>query len=236
MKIPLYQKIENDIKEQIDQKKLKAGEIIPSENQLSNMYDVSRMTVRQALNNLVLEGYLYKHKGKGTFVSERKIEKSIHGVRGFTEEMNESGRVVKNEVTVFEKIVPTDNIAEKLFLDNNQEIYYIERVRYGNDIPVLYEVLYVPVHLFKDLTKEDMNHSFYNFVETKTPYKITHCFQTIEAKPSNKLIEERLKIDKKSPVLSITRNTFLSNGRPFEYVISTYRSDQYKFVQYAFKD
>ena len=94
MQTPIYQKIESDIKTKIDKNELKSGDLVPSENQLTKLYDVSRMTVRQALNNLVTDGYLYKHKGKGTFVSQRKIEKNIHGVRGFTEEMEDVGRVV----------------------------------------------------------------------------------------------------------------------------------------------
>lgn len=236
MKIPIYQKIENDIKEKINNKEIKEGDLIPSENQLTEIYNVSRMTVRQALNNLVSEGYLYKHKGKGTFVSQRKIEKNIHGVRGFTEEMESLGKVVRSEVTKFELIIPKAEIAEKLFLNGEDKVFYIERTRYADDSPVLHELLYIPYTMFKDLTKEDMAKSFYNYIEDLSTYKISHCMQSIEALGSDRQISDVLEIAKNSPILRIVRNTFLSNGRPFEYVISTYRSDQYRFVQYAFKD
>lgn len=236
MKLPIYQKIENDIKDEINNNKLKEGDLIHSENQLAEIYKVSRMTVRQALNNLVSEGYLYKHKGKGTFVSHRKIEKNIHGVRGFTEEMESLGKIVRSEVTKFEVIVPKKEIADKLFLNGDEKAFYIERVRYADNSPVLYEVLYIPYTMFKDLTKEDMVKSFYSYIEDLSSYKISHCMQTIEALGSDRQISDVLEISKNSPILRIVRNTFLSNGRPFEYVISTYRSDQYRFVQYAFKD
>lgn len=235
MQIPIYQLIENEIKNKIKSKELSPGDLIPSENQLKDQFNVSRMTVRQALNNLVNEGFLYKHKGKGTFVSNRKIEKNIHGVRGFTEEMESMGKTVRSEVISFEEIIPSKEIQEKLFLEDNEEVYYIIRIRYGDDIPVLHEKLFIPKTLFKDLSKADLEVSFYTYVQDTMNFKISHCIQSIEAKIGSKEINNSLEITKEQPVLSIVRNTFLNNGRPFEYVISTYRSDQYRFVQYAAK-
>lgn len=236
MQTPIYQIIENDIKEKIINEELVTGDLIPSEHQLKDQYNVSRMTVRQALNNLVNDGYLYKHKGKGTFVAKRKIEKNIHGVRSFTEEMESDGRKVRSQVLKFEEVEPTEELREKLFLEEDEKAIYIERVRYGDEVPVLYEELYIPSNLFKGLTKEDMESSLYKFVEKNMNLKISHCFQSIEAKNGSKEINEALKINKDVPILKIVRNTFLSNGRPFEYVVGNYRSDQYRFVQYSFKD
>lgn len=88
MTTPIYLIIENDIKAAINNGSFKSGDLIPSENELKEKYNVSRMTVRQALNNLVNEGLLFRHQGKGTFVSNAKIEKSIQGIRSFTEEMD----------------------------------------------------------------------------------------------------------------------------------------------------
>ncbi len=235
MNIPIYQIIENDIKNQIIDGKLKEGDLILSENQLSELYSVSRMTVRQALNSLVNDGYLYRHKGKGTFVSKRKIEKSIHGVRGFTDEMKDLGIEVRNEVIHFSTITPAKKIQDALFLDEGEEVYYVERIRYGDEIPILFEALYIPVNLYKDLTIDKMSQSFYDYTEKEKRYQISHCLQSIEAQLPNEEQAKRLKITKNTPILKITRNTFLNNGRPFEYVVSNYRSDQYRFVQYSFK-
>ncbi|NLN50309.1 MAG: GntR family transcriptional regulator [Acholeplasmataceae bacterium] len=235
MQIPLYQIIENEIKEQIQSKKLKEGDLIPSENQLTEIYNVSRMTVRQALNNLVNDGYLYKHKGRGTFVAPRKIEKSIQGVRGFTEEMEGLGKVVSSKVVKFLVLEPSEEIREKLFLKEDEKAIYVERIRYGDKMPILFETLYIPQNLFKDLTAADMEESFYTYIEKEKGYRVSHCVQSIEAQMPKSKHAEMLKINKNMPVLKIIRNTFLNNGRPFEYVISIYRSDQYRFVQYAFK-
>ncbi len=232
MRKPIYRVIKNDIKELIKSKQLKEGQAIPSENQLTLTYKVSRMTVRHALNNLVNEGYIVKHKGRGTFVSFRKIEKRLFGIRSFSEEMKAAGRKVFNEVNKFLIIRPSALIKDKLFLKPKEKAIYIERIRYGDDMPILFEKLHVPYNMFKDLTVEDMKNSFYKFIE-KQGRKITHSLQIIEAQMPDSVTKKALKLPNNVPVLQITKNTFLDNGRPFEYVISSYRSDNYRFIQQA---
>lgn len=232
---PIYKVIENDIKLKINQGELKSGDLVPSENELKDQYNVSRMTVRQALNNLVNDGYLFRHKGKGTFISQRKIEKNIHGVRSFTEEMAATGRKVSNKILSFERVEATSDIAEKLFLNKGDEVIHIERVRYGNDIPVLFEQLYIPGNLFKTIVKENLQGSFYKYMEIELGMQISYCIQSIEAISADSKVSIALEVNKNVPTLLIVRNTFLSNGRPFEYVKSYYRADQYKFVQHAIK-
>lgn len=233
MKIPIYQVIENHIKEKIKNNEFKQGDMIHSENDLKEMFNVSRMTVRQAINNLVNEGYLYTHKGKGTFVSNSKIEKKIQGLLGFTEEMKLMNRKVSNRLISFNVIKANKEISEKLYLEEGDEVYLIERIRFGNKIPVLFEKLYLPRKIFKSIDATIMNTSFYNFVEEQLNYKISHCIQSVEAKSSDKQISEFLEIPKHTPVLYLTRNTFLDRGFPFEYVQSYYRADQYRFIQQA---
>jgi GntR family transcriptional regulator len=232
---PIYKVIESDIKTKINQGELRSGDLVPSENELKDQYNVSRMTVRQALNNLVNDGYLYRHKGKGTFISQRKIEKNIHGVRSFTEEMAATGRKVSNKIISFEYIEASQEIADKLFLNEKDEVIFIERVRYGNDIPVLFEQLYIPAKLFKTITKENLSGSFYQYMEHELGMQISHCIQSIEAISADSKVSVALEVNKNVPTLLIVRNTFLSNGRPFEFVRSYYRADQYKFVQHAIK-
>ncbi len=234
-KIPVYQVIENDIKEKINKGELKHGEMIHSENELKDIYFVSRMTVRQALNNLVNEGYLYRHKGKGTFVNNHKIEKRMQGLVGFTEEMRRMNKRVRSKVVTFTTIKADDEIANKLFLQPGEEVFAIERVRYGEDIPVLFERLFIPKAVFKDMNPEVMESSFYDYVENQLSLKINYCIQTLEAKSSNPRVSEMLEIQKSSPVLYITRNTFLDRGFPFEYVKAYYRADQYRFIQHSIR-
>ncbi len=233
MKVPIYQLIENNLKNQINNGELAQGDMIPSENELKETYGTSRMTVRQALNNLVNEGYIYRHKGKGTFVGSIKIEKKIHGLNSFTEQMKSMNRDVSTRVVNINIIPATSEIAAKLFVDEGEEVYFIERVRYGDDIPVLFEQLYTPKRLIKNIDKDLLDGSFYDFIENRLNLKIQHCIQTIESKLPYQKVATELGITKQSPVLYITLNTFLDNGRPFEYVKAYYRADQYRLIQHA---
>lgn len=235
MVLPIYKKIENDVKAKIQDGTYKGGDLLPSENELKDQYNVSRMTVRQALTNLVNDGYLYRHKGKGTFVSHNKFEKSIHGVRSFTQEMESIGKKVSNKILHFKRIEAPKEIAEKLFLEEGDEIINVERVRYGDDIPVLYEQLYILANLFKTITEADLKGSFYEYIEKRLGMNISYCLQSIEAISADTKVSSTLNVSKNAPTLLIVRNTFLSNGRPFEFVKSYYRADRYKFVQHAIK-
>lgn len=85
--LPRYREIARELKEQIEEEVYQEHQPIPSEPELAKLYEVSRMTARQAINELVYEGVLYRIKGKGTYVNHQKYEKSIHGLTSFSEDM-----------------------------------------------------------------------------------------------------------------------------------------------------
>lgn len=235
MRVPIYQIIENNLKKQIKNGELAQGDMIPSENELKRQYDTSRMTVRQALNNLVNEGYIYRHKGKGTFVGSSKIEKKIQGLLSFTEQMKSMNREVSTKIVGIKTIPANAEVAAKLFIDQGEEVYAIERVRYGDGIPVLFEQLHTPKRLIKSFDESKLEGSFYDYIEKELNLKIQYCIQTIEAKLPSQRVASKLGITKQAPVLYITLNTFLDSGRPFEYVKAYYRADQYRLIQHAIR-
>ena len=191
--LSMYQIIEQDIKYRIEEGILRNGDMIESENVLKEMYNVSRMTVRQALNNLVRDGYLYRHKGKGTFVNCDKLEKKIYGLVGFSEEMRRLNRVPSSKVISFELITPDDKLKDKLALTTNEQVYFIRRVRYGDNMPVLLEHMYIPSSLFKDLNEHVFESSFYDYVEKKCNYRISYCTQNSKPKSWTKNRQKFLK-------------------------------------------
>src|SRR3954464_3810159 len=89
--VPIYHQLEEHIKQQIENGILKEEAIIPSEREYAQMFQISRMTVRQAINNLVSEGYLTRRKGRGTFVTKKKVEQELQGMTSFTEDMLSRG-------------------------------------------------------------------------------------------------------------------------------------------------
>ncbi|MBY6052247.1 GntR family transcriptional regulator [Cytobacillus firmus] len=228
--IPIYHQLEEYIKQLIENGKLKPDEAIPSEREYSEQYQISRMTVRQALNNLVNDGYLYRQKGRGTFVNKQKVEQKLQGLTSFTEDMKERGMVPSSRLISFEIIPAEPQLAKKLDIKENTPVYEIKRVRMADSLPMALETTYLPANLVKGLTEEIINKSLYQYIEEKLSLTIREATQQIEASIAKETEVNHLQVDPGSPVLLIARTSFLEDGTPFELVKSAYRADRYKFV------
>jgi GntR family transcriptional regulator len=228
--IPIYHQLEEYIKSQIESGALKVDEAIPSEREYAERYQISRMTVRQAINNLVNEGYLYRQKGRGTFVNKQKVEQKLQGLTSFTEDMLERGMKPSSKLLSFQ-IIPADiQVASRLKLKENTPVYEIQRVRLADDVPMALETTYLPANLVKGLTEEIINQSLYKYIEDTLLLTISEAAQQIEAASAKEIEVKHLEIEKGSPVLLILRTSYLQDGTPFEFVKSAYRADRYKFV------
>ncbi len=226
--LPMYYQIEENLKQRMDTGEYTPGDMIPSERELSEFYDVSRMTVRQAVTNMVNDGYLFREKGKGTFVAESKIEQPLQGMTSFTEDMKQRGMDASNKLLGFEMLPATHEIARKLHLKDNQEVYRIQRIRYADQQPMAIETTFIPKTLIPDLTEELVQGSLYNHIEKRLP--IANATQVIEATIADEHQSQLLEVPPSSAVLHIERNSFLQDGTPFEVVKSAYRADRYKFI------
>ena len=98
--VPIYHQLEEFIKQQIENGILKEEAVIPSEREYAQTFQISRMTVRQAINNLVIEGYLKRQKGRGTFVTKKKVEQELQGMTSFTEDMLSTGNESKQYLII----------------------------------------------------------------------------------------------------------------------------------------
>lgn len=228
--LPIYYQIVEHIKSIIEKGELKPGDCLPSEREFAERYGISRMTVRQAVNELVSEGYLYRIRGKGTFIAEKKIEQKLAGLTSFTEDMRARGMEPSSKLIRFE-IVPANNkLAKQLGIKENAPVYDIVRIRLADNEPMALENTYIPANLVKGLTEEIISQSLYSYIEEKLDLKIKDSDQAIEASVADEKQSKALEIKKGSPILFIQRNTFLTNGATLEVVKSAYRADRYKFL------
>jgi GntR family transcriptional regulator len=228
--IPIYYQLEEHIKELIEKGELMPGDALPAEREYAEKYQISRMTVRQAFTKLVNEGYLYRLQGKGTFVSDRKIEQGLHGLTSFTEDMKARGLVPGSKLIHFEIIPASLQIASQLSIQENGPVYEIKRIRLADNVPMALETNYISANLIKGLTEQIVNQSLYAYIEEQLNFKIDHASQVIESSNASEQEAAYLKINKGAPILLIQRNTFLSDGTPVEFVKSSYRADRYKFM------
>ncbi|RXT04374.1 GntR family transcriptional regulator [Ammoniphilus sp. CFH 90114] len=228
--IPIYYQIEEGIKALIEQRELKPGDLIPSERELCEAYGISRMTVRQAVNNLVNDGYLVRQQGRGTFVSKGKMEQRLKGVTSFSEDMRARGMEPGTKLLSFERIQGSKSICEKFSVPEGTMIFEVKRVRLADGIPMAYEISYLPATLLPGFTLEVAEGSIYQFVENVLMLEIGNAHQVLEASLARGVECEILGLESGAPVLLIQRQTYLADGVPLEVVRSVYPGDRYKFV------
>ncbi|WP_059102927.1 GntR family transcriptional regulator [Shouchella shacheensis] len=228
--IPIYFQIEEFIKKQIAEGVLYPGEALPSEREFADEYGISRMTVRHGINNLVNQKLLYRKKGKGTFVSWPKIEQPLSGMTSFTEDMESRNMKPDSKLLVFTTIQASAFVARQLQISEGEAVYFIQRVRLADELPIALERTYIPVSLVPGLTKEVLNASLYAYFEETCGFTIHEAEQTIEASLASEEDATHLSVPINSPLLSIRRNTRLLDNRVLEVVFSHYRGDRYHFV------
>ena len=212
---PIYIKIEKYLRELIDSEKIKPGELLPSENQLSEEFNVTRMTVRSAFNNLVKQGYIIRKRGIGSIVLGNKVSDNMGAMESFTKEMLRKGYEVTTKLISLLVIEADDTIKERLNIEKGENVWEIKRVRYANGEPVSYMITYMPVKMFPNLKKDDCI-SLYNYIRDNN-YNIYKANRTLEAIISNAELINLLELDSEAPILHIEQVGILQNGEAFEY-------------------
>jgi GntR family mannosyl-D-glycerate transport/metabolism transcriptional repressor len=225
---PLYKQIADRIKNEIMVAKLKKDEAIPSENKLADKFQVSRVTIRQAIALLVKDDILYKIRGSGTYVKTKKIEQDIYRLQGFTEEMIQLNKNPSNEILEFTMQEPNDTVKDTLQLKNGEKVFFIRRLRCADNEPLILEDTYMPVSLFPDLSIEVMTHSKYMYVENKG-YNIKERQGEIFPLLPNDYHKKILKMGDDEPFLSMNLWAYFEDNTVFEYTKLYFRSEKYTF-------
>ncbi len=228
--LPLYSQVEQYLKEEIRNGGYHTGDLVPSERELSEKFQISRMTVRQAINNMVNSGELYRERGKGTFVAAPKLAYPLKGVFSFTDDMIRRGLTPSTKVLSFETIQDAPpHIYRKLERELGSRLHRIKRVRLADDEPVAVETAYLPYHLFSEFTEWQSSGSIYEYVRNTLGKEVTRAKQRIEASIAGEQYSAPLGVTPESPVLIVNRKTYLNTGEPFEFVQTVFRSDKYSF-------
>lgn len=229
MGLPIYIQIHNEIKRNIEANKWKIGDRIPSERELSTDFGVSRMTLRQAIQTLVDEGILERRVGSGTFVANQKVQKKMSGVTGFTDLMLAQGKQPSSKTISYHTMEPSLSEMEKLNITQDQSVLRMERIRYGDEVPICFEVATVPENIVDGLEKSEVTSSLYRTLEQKKDLQIGKAQQTVSAMLASERIAEYLKIKRGDAILRLRQITYLQDGRPFEYVRTQYVGDRFEF-------
>lgn len=229
--VPLYYQIQQHLLAQIRVGAIKPGQPVPSELAISTRLRISRMTARQALKSLCDLGVVYTQRGKGTFVSEIKLEKSFRQLLSFSEEMSARGSRPASRVLSFEIESATPDTADALKLSNGEEVVSLRRVRMAGASPMGIEWSRIPLRLCPDLLEKfDPGMSLYRVLAERYRIHIVAADEVAEAAVAGPEQSRLLRVKKGSPIFAFTRTAYVENGDPVEYVKSVYRGDRYKLV------
>ncbi|MHA8137872.1 GntR family transcriptional regulator [Lactobacillaceae bacterium Scapto_B20] len=229
MSSPIYIQIHNVIKRKIEDGDWKIGDRIPSERELASYFDVSRMTLRQAIQTLVDEGILDQHVGSGTFVANSKVQEKMSGVTSFTDIMVAQGKTPSSKTISYHLTEPSLSEIEKLKIKQNERVLRMERVRYGDQVPICFEVATVPEKVVDGLSKSDVSSSLYRALEEKKDLVPRKAHQTVSSMLASEKIANYLDIKKGDAILRLHQITYLQSGEPFEYVRTQYVGKRFEF-------
>lgn len=227
--IPLYQQIYDIWKRKIETGELKPADKIPTERELCGLYEVSQITVRQAIQMLVNEGLLVRRPRTGTHVAQRKFSQQLIQLTSFSEDMRSRGlRPGGRLMRVLEE--PADAIAaDRLKVDLSEPVIRIERLRTAEDEPIAIEVFRMPSSLCPGLAGENIEgKSLYDVLTRSYGVDLAWAEQSFESTLASSAQASLLGIKRGAPVLSVERLTFNSSHHPVEYTTSVYRGDRYK--------
>ncbi len=230
MEEPMYIKIHNQIKHDIENHVYKVGDRIPAERQLSVRFGVSRMTLRQAIKTLEEEGILERRLGSGTYVASQKVQEKMSGIMSFTEITKANGQVPSSKLISYQVGNPSLSEKERLALKQYENVLRMERIRYADDVPICYEVVTVPYYLVKDFSKEDISSHLYETLEKRSGFKMGKATEYISATIANEQDARLLKAKKGEPLITRRQVTELSSGQPFEYTRARYVAERFEFT------
>ena len=226
---PLGTQLRNIIREKIRSGEWAPDTMIPSENKLSEMYGVSRMTVRGVITQFVSQGFLYRIQGKGTFVSDTKFEISGLQYSGLRKQLEEQGHSVSTELISCEKMQADEYIAEKLHIRAGDEIYRICRVRAANGVNLSYHESFVPVALCPNLEQKDLqNEQLCKIMNTDYLLQRGRVVETLESFTADRSKAGYLNVKPGFPLILLQDQLFTQDNIVYEFSSVYFRGDKMK--------
>jgi GntR family transcriptional regulator len=231
--LPIYYQIGQTIKNWIADKEYAPGDKIPSENELAQEFKVSRLTVRQAISQLIREGLLVSRRGYGTTVSDNKSllnNLTLESI-GFVDAIFYQAQKAKTRSAKITRISPSKLIREKLQLSaKDEEVIQIKRVRFQGGVSFNYITNYLPVDIGSKITEDALyKKAFSQILEEDLGIQFGEAFQTISSIFANHEVAEKLGIPSGSPMLFVERIMYTKRLKPVALSEISYRGDRFKY-------
>ena len=228
---PMYAQIQAQLVEMIRSGTLQAGDLLPSEEELGRIHNISRMTARQALQSLKAQGLAIRQKGRGTFVARPKMEKDMAHLAGFSVEMRSLGMKPSSQVLAAEIIPASAEVASRLVLGNGARVFRLYRLRLADNVPLALEETQLPAARFPGIERVDFSrHSLYQTLHQRYGIRFAVADEVLESRAAGRREAQLLEIAPRSCLLVISRILWGVDGKPVEMASSSYRGDRYRAV------
>lgn len=234
---PRHKQISQWLREQIENKRFEKDEKLPSENELCKKFDVSRVTVRKALQTLENEGLIYRSQGLGSFVCDDRSSQSFIQLTDFDEDMRRAGLEPSSKVLQFNPVKATDQIASLLNIDAGSTVVRLDRLRLGDDQPIAFDITWLPMFYGQLIEGYDMqDDTIYSILEEDFDIPVEKGYFRIEAENATEDVAKSLDINTGTALLVIDRLSLTVGEKPIYYQKRYYRSDRIVYELIAERD
>jgi GntR family transcriptional regulator len=225
--VPLYHQLTERIRSEIQHGVVKPGDLIGTEKEMIDRYQVSRATVRKALDELTRDGLVVRITGRGTFVASPRLTVDLPNLLSFTEEMRRRGMTAGAVLHEFRVVPCPGSVAQALTCQEGEEILFIRRVRTGDAVPIVVVNHYLAP--FVRLHEDELGQSLYETIERNYGLRLQEAHHTIRAGLSTHEEADWLGIGEGDAVLRFLRTTFTGDGRPVLFETGSARADIYEY-------
>jgi GntR family transcriptional regulator len=225
--MPLYIQISNNLIQYIRRNQLAKGEAIPSENELLSRYDVSRTTVRQAIQHLESQHIVHRVRGKGTFVAAPKRRQYVRGFQNLEDQLKELGIVATNDLLDYKTVLPPNTCAEQLGLNPSQKVLLIRRLKLADTEPLALEERFLPLDIAMRFQKEDFEDMpVFNVLDREPDLSIVRVAYTIASSPLSESESKIMKVDQTASVIRRTGIYYNMDEKPVMFSRITFLADK----------
>lgn len=226
-----YEEIASILRDRIAEGVYQVGSFLPTQTELAMEFDASRMTVKKAVEMLIIEGLVYSKQENGTkvlnssFWNKRDSRIRLNNFNGLSKDLEKDDRHLSSQIVEFSVDFPSGEIAERLQVDRHAPVYKIIRLRLLDQQPYVLEHTYMPCDLVPSLDQGVLLSSVYDYLLHTLQLKFAGSYRHITADRPDEFDQNYLNCSEADPVLQVEQTVYLENGRPIEYSRSRNRYD-----------
>ncbi|TFE65497.1 GntR family transcriptional regulator [Methylacidiphilum sp. Yel] len=226
-RLPRHEVVSQWIRNEIDSGRLGIGAQLPSEKELQKTFNISRITVRRALQTLESEGLIYRKQGLGSFVADFRLRHGLVRLTDFSEDISSAGIEPSSKVLFYAQENASKDVAKELGIEERSVCVRLDRLRLGNGKPIAFDRTWLPLYYARLLDGRDLEReTIYQILQREYKIPVIRGRYLIEAVNADSELASYLEIKENQAVLAIHRTSFTVSDQPIYFQKRFYRCDR----------